>query len=170
MATSARTLVILRHARAEPGTIGDDQTRALALEGRKQAVVVGQQLQELHLQPEIVLCSSALRTRQTWDLVAQGLTVTPQVEFRDDLYAASVEDLLGAINAFDHHVRTVLVVGHEPGVSAAASLLAGPGSDESAVAQVRVGVPTAAYSVLRAPLPWDEWQAGSVTLTDVVRG
>lgn len=169
MTTSVRTLVILRHARAEPGTVGDDHVRALALEGRKQASAVGQQLQTTQLQPEIVLCSSALRTRQTWDLVAHGLAVPTQVEFRDDLYAASVEDLLAAINAIDHRLRTVLVVGHEPGVSAAASLLAGPGSDEIAIAQVRVGVPTASYSVLKSSLPWDEWQAGSVTLTDVVR-
>ncbi len=170
MPTPARTLVILRHAKAESGTLGDDQVRALALEGRKQAMAVGERLRESHLEPDLVLCSSALRTKQTWELIAHGLTVTPQVLILDELYAASVDDLMQAVHTIDPDVKKVLVVGHEPCVSAVASLLAGAGSDDIAVAQVRVGVPTATYSVLRSPLPWPEWQGQTVQLEEVVRG
>lgn len=169
MTTFVRTLVILRHAKAESGEFGDDQMRALALDGRKQALRVGRQLQDSGLAPELVLCSSALRTRQTWELTAQGLAVEPAVEFRDELYAASLLDMLEAISGIDQRVRAALLIGHEPSVSATATHLAGSNSDEAALAQVRVGVPTATYSVLRSSSPWSNWAAHSADLEGVVR-
>ena len=187
MPTTTRTLVVLRHAKAEPAQGGSDEIRPLALTGRRQASSVGHHLQDAGLLPEVVLVSTALRTRQTWDLAQAGLReiapevdlrdelyaalreIAPEVDLRDELYAASAGDLLEAVRGVDARVRTLLVVGHEPAVSGLAAYLAGDGSDSSAVAQVRAGVPTASLSVLRAEGPWDGWGRGSARLEGVFR-
>ncbi|WP_415296228.1 SixA phosphatase family protein [Cellulosimicrobium sp. SJTW-1] len=166
-----RRLVLLRHAKAEPGGGNvDDVLRPLALNGRRQAVRVGAALRESGLVPERVLCSSALRTRQTWELLSAHLgDVAPDVLVSDGLYAADVADVLDLLRATDPRVRTLLVVGHEPTMAATASYLADPASDGGALAQVRVGVPTATYSVLESGASWDAWEPQAALLTYVGR-
>ncbi|MGM7424060.1 MULTISPECIES: SixA phosphatase family protein [unclassified Cellulosimicrobium] len=166
-----RRLVLLRHAKAEPGGGSvDDVLRPLALNGRRQAGRVGGALRETGLVPERVLCSSALRTRQTWELLAAHLgDVDPEVVVSDGLYAADVTDVLDLVRTTDSRVRTLLVVGHEPTMAATASHLADPASDGGALAQVRVGVPTATYSVLESATAWDAWAPRSALLTYVGR-
>ena len=66
-------------------------------------------------------------------------------------------------------VSTLLVVGHEPTMAATASYLADPASDGGALAQVRVGVPTATYSVLESGASWDAWEPQAALLTYVGR-
>lgn len=164
--------MLLRHAKAEPGrgVVVDDQ-RPLALNGRKQAGRVGMALTAGGLVPELALVSSALRTRQTWDLASAHLGgAGVEVQVRDELYEASVGDVLELLREVPVPVRTVLVVGHEPTMAATAAYLAADGSDAAALAQVRVGVPTATYSVLdSADRPWAEWGRGSARLVHVGR-
>lgn len=163
-------LVLLRHAKAEPAGGLDDLLRPLALTGRRQAGRVGDALRDSRLVPELVLCSAALRTRQTWELAALHLDVDPEVAVRDELYVAEVDDVLGLVRATDPRVRTLLVVGHEPTMAATAAHLADLATSESgAVAQVRVGVPTATYSVLESVATWTNWAEGGATLTYVGR-
>ncbi|AEG44149.1 histidine phosphatase family protein [Isoptericola variabilis] len=170
--TAVRRLVLLRHAKAEPvRDTGTDAERPLALKGRRQASGVGMALTAAGLVPDLALVSSALRTRQTWDLARAHLDgVDAVVEVRDELYEASVGDVLDLVRAVDPDVGTVLVLGHEPTMAATAAYLAGPGSDDAALAQVRVGVPTATYSVLEsAEHPWSEWGKGAARLVHVGR-
>lgn len=165
-------LVLLRHAKAEPahGSLSDDR-RPLALGGRRQAGRVGMALTAAGLRPEVALVSSALRTRQTWDLASAHLEGAGDalLEVRDELYEASVRHVLDLLREVDASARTVLVVGHEPTMAATAAHLAGEGSDAAAVAQVRVGVPTATYSVLEAGEPWAAWGRDSARLVHVGR-
>jgi phosphohistidine phosphatase len=165
--------VLLRHAKAEPGRgQRPDHERPLALKGRKQAGRVGMALTAGGLVPDLALVSSALRTRQTWDLAAAHLDGAPAggLQVRDELYEASVRDVRDLLRAVDENVRTVLVVGHEPTMAATAAYLAGDGSDDAALAQVRVGVPTATYSVLESyDRPWAEWARGTARLVHVGR-
>ncbi len=164
-----RQLVLLRHAKAEHASSLDDRMRPLALDGRRQAAEVGTSLRAAGVLPDRVLVSSAVRTRQTWDLVRVGLGVGPEVaEFGDELYSAGVRTLIGLLHAVGPEVRTLLVVGHEPTVSQTAVALAGPGSDEAAVARVRVGVPTGTYSVLDVPGGWDTLEPDAARLLRVV--
>lgn len=163
---ATRRLVLLRHAKAEPAGSVADVLRPLALVGRKQAARIGPALVAADVVPELVLCSDAVRTRQTWDLLKVGLGENePEVVISPDVYTAGAGEILGLVGAVDPRVRTVLVVGHEPTMSAVAAYLAGPGSDPAALAQVQVGVPTATYSVLEADLPWHDWTRGSTVLT-----
>jgi len=167
---TVRRLVLLRHAKAEPGGTVPDVLRSLALSGRSQASAVGRSLAEAEIAPEVVLCSDAVRTRQTWDLVRPGLgDVEPDVTVTPDLYAADVAQVLALVGAVDERIRTVLVVGHEPIMSSVAEHLAGPGSESAALRQVQVGVPTASYSVLESDEPWDAWGRKTSTLLRLVR-
>ncbi|WP_251151435.1 histidine phosphatase family protein [Cellulosimicrobium sp. Marseille-Q4280] len=166
----ARRLVLLRHAKAERAGAVDDVLRPLRLDGRRQAGRVGVALRESDLVPDRVLCSSALRTRQTWDLLASHLgDVEPDVTITDTLYAADVADVLDLLGQTDARVRTLLVVGHEPTMAATATHLADPASDGGALAQVRVGVPTATYSVLESDAAWEDWGPRGALLTYVGR-
>ncbi|GAA4725776.1 histidine phosphatase family protein [Isoptericola chiayiensis] len=169
-----RRLVLLRHAKAEPAkSSATDVERPLATQGRKQAGRVGMALTAAGLVPELTLVSSALRTRQTWDLARHHLghhQADLPFEVRRELYSASVSDVLELVRGVDPDVRTLLVIGHEPTMAATAAHLADKSSDDAALAQVRVGVPTATFSVLHATkLPWDRWGKKSATLARVGR-
>ena len=163
-----RRLVLLRHAKAEHHARVSDEQRTLTPAGRRQAGEVGSLLVETNLQPDVVLCSSAVRTRQTFERLAPALDVRPDVEYLEDLYRADESDVLDAVADVRPDARTVLVVGHEPIMSGVASLLAGPESETSAVARVRVGVPTAAFCVLELADSWTDLRPGSAVLSGVV--
>ena len=164
-----RRLVLLRHAKAEPGGRGSDARRALALAGRRQCARVGAALLGRGLVPDVVLCSSAVRTRQTWDLVRGGLGgVSPVVDVSDELYGAGLIEVLDKVREVDDGYRTVLVVGHEPMMSAVAATLAGDGSDAAAVEHARGGISTASFCVLEVDGPWSGLARGTARLDAVV--
>jgi len=168
-----RRLVLLRHAKAEqPGGVVDE-LRPLSLVGRRQCTAVGARLAASGLVPEHVLVSSAVRTRQTWELVRGALGDVPAAEMAvlDSLYHAGVEEVLELVRAIDERVATVLVVGHEPTMSAAATALTAPALDPASatrVDQVRRGLSTAAYAVLEVD-DWATLARRSAALRDVVR-
>ncbi|MCL2455121.1 MAG: histidine phosphatase family protein [Micrococcales bacterium] len=159
-----RRLVLLRHAKAEQAGRTDHE-RPLALAGRRQATAVGTAMRAEGVIPDVVLCSSALRTRQTWDLVCCALGPNPDgvVYVRDELYDAGPRDVLDLL-AGAGEARTVLVVGHEPTMSSLAVLLAGPDSSPEVVDRVSRGVPTASWSLLELDAPWDAVAAGGARL------
>ncbi|QAY62427.1 histidine phosphatase family protein [Xylanimonas allomyrinae] len=168
---SARRLVLLRHAKAEPGRDRvPDEMRPLTTNGRNQATRVGKAFAGAGLVPDLVLVSTALRTRQTWELLSRQVDdLAADVQLRAELYEASVADVLDLVREADDGVGTVLVVGHEPTMAAAAAHLAGPGSDDAALAQVRVGVPTATYSILESDSEWAAWGRSGARLLSVAR-
>ncbi|MBU4214805.1 MAG: histidine phosphatase family protein [Actinobacteria bacterium] len=164
--SAPRRLVLLRHAKAEQ-LGGPDRVRPLALVGRRQAGSVGAQLRAEGLVPDHVLCSSALRTRQTWELVRGGLgpiSRSINVEVRDEVYDAGVPELLALLREVPATAATVLVVGHEPTMSAAAARLAGPGSSPQVLDRVSRGVPTASWTLLEPEGDWLSLGPGAARL------
>ena len=163
-----RRLVLLRHAKAEHGGVADE-LRPLAHAGRRQCVRVSAALAWLDLVPELVLCSTAVRARQTWDLVRGGLgDVEPEVLVTDALYEAGVRQVLAQVHDVDERIRTVLVVGHEPTISTTASTLAGEESVEDAVTHVLNGLSTGTFVVLELDGTWADLAVGTARLTEVV--
>ncbi|KUP96456.1 SixA phosphatase family protein [Thermobifida cellulosilytica] len=112
-----RRLIVLRHAQAEHSASLPDIERPLTGEGRGQARAVGALLARERLLPDRVLCSTAKRTRQTWELVAQELPCTPEVDFEAQLYTADLDTALHLVSLVDPDVRTLLLVGHNPTVA-----------------------------------------------------
>lgn len=127
-----KTLYLLRHAKSswDDPSLGDHD-RALNARGRDDAAKLAEVVAALEAPPELVLCSTAKRTRQTLRLVMPGPTKVP-TEFRQSLYLASVETLLAAIQGIDDERRSVMLVGHNDGLHHVACALVGSGNAELA--------------------------------------
>ena len=158
----------MRHAKAEPAGATSDEARPLALKGRRQATTVAGMFNEMEIIPDAVWCSSALRTKQTLELVNGKLNTSAPVEYRPELYSARVRDLVTMVQGAAD-VSTLLVVGHEPVMSATAAFLANQESNEAAYYQARIGVPTASFLILESTAPWQQWGAKCITLTGLER-
>jgi phosphohistidine phosphatase len=165
-----RRLILLRHAKAEPGGGSADQLRALAMAGRRQCGDIGLQLVTRGLVPELVLVSSAVRTQQTWELIrhAMGDVPEPEVVVTDDLYDAGPRDVLELLREIDERVAGVLVVGHEPTMSVTASMLADPTPPIGDLGQLHTGLSTGGYAVLEVA-DWGGVDRGSLRLLEVGR-
>jgi phosphohistidine phosphatase len=142
----SRTLLLMRHARAETGHGVADFDRGLTDVGRSQAVKVGRLLAERGYAPDHVICSAARRTRQTLDgvLGAMDLESAPEVDYSEAAYSAGVEALLELVNYVDADAGTVLVVGHNPTIAQLSASFIGGGAlvsyPPATVAAVELGV------------------------------
>lgn len=96
---TARTLILLRHAKAQHPAGLPDLDRPLTDRGHADATAAGAWLASHGYVPDLVLCSPARRTRQTWHGVALGLTAAPTVRYDQRLYQDRVRDLFSAIRS-----------------------------------------------------------------------
>jgi phosphohistidine phosphatase len=162
--SSKRTLVLLRHAKSAWPDV-TDHDRPLAPRGRRDAPVMGRWLRRADCIPDHVLCSTARRARQTWQLAEAGLRKSPPVTFEHGIYGASAAGLLDLIRHAPSAARTVVVVGHDPAVQEVALALAGAAPDADrgaaedelsagALERMRTKFPTAAIAVLEFSGPW----------------
>jgi phosphohistidine phosphatase len=148
-------LMLLRHAKAEFATSGQtDAERTLAARGREVAPVIGRYLAQHSLRPDTALVSTALRTRQTWQLVAAEFDQAPPTTFEPRLYDATAHGVLAVLQEIPTQTRSVLVVGHNPGLQELASLLIASG-DIGARQSLMEKFPTAALAVIDFPV--DSW-------------
>ena len=163
-----RTLVLLRHAKAEDSsTAQTDHERALSPRGRSDAAAAGEWLKEQEIAPTLVLCSTALRTRETWAAVSETSGFGGLVEHERRIYNAPVEQLLQVVQGADEDARVVALVGHSPGVPGLAATLAGEGSDADAVRTLEEGYPTCTIAVLEITGDWADLAPGSARLLAV---
>ncbi len=117
-------LILLRHAKAARGSAGlSDHDRPLTAEGRKAAAAMGAAMRGLGLTPDVVLVSSALRTQQTLDAL-EPWDDRPNIETLPGLYMASHTQIRDILRELPETVRSVLVIGHNPGIHELAQLLA----------------------------------------------
>lgn len=115
-----RRITLLRHAKAVPDERGDDHGRILAPQGKEAATALGDWLREHDLLPELVLCSTATRTRET----LAALNAILPTELHKSLYLGSAGDMLALLHKADDAVRHIMIVGHNPGMHAMAAVLA----------------------------------------------
>jgi len=151
-----RRLMLLRHAKSDWSKPGArDRERKLATRGREAAPRIGTYMARHGLQPDRVLCSTATRTRQTWDLVAGPLTGEPTVVYEDRLYEAGPEAILKVVKETKADTHALLLVGHNPGIHEFAKKLIATG-DVEARQRVMEKFPTAALAVIDFAL--DDWR------------
>ncbi len=160
---SARTLVLLRHAKAEtPGDLPDFE-RSLTAKGRADADAAGAWLADERLHPRLVICSPAARTRQTWHGVAIALAQaapgagSPEVHYAPELYGAGRTEVVDLLRAVPDEVHTVLIIGHNPTMSDVSALLR-PYEQGLPGFELR----TAGLAVHRTEAPWSETEPGSM--------
>jgi phosphohistidine phosphatase len=146
-----RTLYLLRHAKSSwSDQTLPDRERPLAPRGRRDAKRIAKHLARLRIQPELVLCSPAERTRETLELLRLGETGTTRLEA--ELYAASSDQLLECIRAVPAAVASLMLIGHNPGLQQLALALASSGAE---LERLRTKFPTAALATLTiANTPW----------------
>lgn len=162
MSPTDRTLLLLRHAKSDYPDGVTDHERPLAPRGIREAGLAGDWIRANVASVDAVLCSTAIRTRQT--LARTGITAATR--FEDDLYDSRPSTVLNFIRGTGENVETLLVIGHEPTMSGLASALAGPDTDEGPRDETLAKYPTSAVAVLRIELPWDQLEPGRATLVD----
>ena len=122
------TLILLRHGKSNWNNPAlADIERPLATRGMNDAPLMGKAMAERGIDPELVLCSSARRTRDTLDLVLPELRVEPKVVFDAALYHARPETMLEMLRAIQPGTNRVMLVGHNPEIHAFALDLVGSG-------------------------------------------
>jgi len=156
VSNSYRTLLLLRHAKSDYPAGVADHDRPLAARGVREAGLAGDWLRAHAPAIDAVLCSTATRTRET---LARMLIDAP-VDYDDRLYDGTpgtvIEEINGVQSRFDTDVKTLLVIGHEPAMSAVAlGLATTEGSNKTAAEHISTKFPTSAIAVLRTAQPWD---------------
>jgi phosphohistidine phosphatase len=142
----AKTLYLLRHAKSSWDDLSlPDHERPLARRGRRACELIAFHLDREHIGPQLVLCSSATRARETLELVGLGSHAGAEVLIEDGVYEPTAADLLARLRLVDDEVASVLLVGHHPAIQDLAVCLASSGERRSDLARK---FPTAALATL----------------------
>ncbi|MCI1983997.1 MAG: histidine phosphatase family protein [Bifidobacteriaceae bacterium] len=161
-------LVLMRHAKAEPAGSGADIDRELTDKGLKQAKHVAKGLAAMKLTPNAILCSGAVRTRQTVARMLKVFGDAPSVEYRKSLYEQSKGVVFDELATAKDSTRELLIVGHEPTVSIASGQIATKDSDAGLLALLSVGVSNASAVILGSDAPFAQWDHHSAELIAVL--
>lgn len=158
-------LHLLRHANASRDEGVEDRDRKLSRRGRDDARRLGETLPETIGELDLVLCSPALRTRQTAELVLARYKAPPRILFEDGLYLALAAALLRRLQRLEEGAEAVLLIGHNPGLHEVAAALAAPQSPHyRALASGKF--PTAARASFAIEGPWATLAASRHKLTE----
>lgn len=143
-----RRLILLRHAKSDRGIAGiPDIARPLNPRGKEASVRIGGYMTRHDLVPNQVLCSTAQRTRETWEIVATAFPTPPPVVFDKRLYEADTDKILGVLREAEPDAHIVMIVGHNPGMhELAKSLIAAGDIDQRA--NLHQKLPTGALIVI----------------------
>jgi phosphohistidine phosphatase len=154
-----RRLMLLRHSKTEnDAPSGRDQDRRLDNRGRSDAAEIGGWIGRHPPFPDLVLVSPAIRAHQTWEIAWEAineLVPEPQVELVPELYGADPAQLLQTIReASAADPKTLLLVGHNPGMHELALALAGSG-DAAGRKALADNLPTSGLAIFDFEI--DDW-------------
>jgi phosphohistidine phosphatase len=162
-----KRLLLLRHAKSswEDRELADHD-RPLAPRGRRAAKRMARHLRDQDERPELVLCSSATRTRETLERIEPALGDGAEVRIEPRVYEASADELLDLVRELPAEVDAALLIGHNPGIEDLTASLARPGQ---ALDRARDKFPTAALATLEFDAAWDRLAPGAAQLVAFVR-
>jgi phosphohistidine phosphatase len=165
---SSKQLFVLRHAKSswdDPRLA--DHERPLAPRGRRSVEAIAAHLNAAGITPELVLCSSARRTRET----LEGVAVGGEHVIESELYGASYQEVLERLHRVPDEIGSVMLVGHNPTLQTLVLRLAdGDATDDgSGLAEVRRKFPTGALATLTFDGTWTELSPRSARLAAYVR-
>jgi phosphohistidine phosphatase len=145
------TLSLLRHAKSSWKDVAlPDRDRPLNARGTVEAPLMGKAMAEHGLDPDLVLCSTARRTRDTLELVLPQLKTEPKVSYEDGLYHGTPAEMLALLKGVGAGVGQVLLVGHNPEIQTFALDLIGSGP-KHLKDRLETKFPTAGLVVIRFP-------------------
>jgi phosphohistidine phosphatase len=159
------TLYLLRHAKSswDDPTLSDPE-RPLAARGRRDAKRIGKHLRRAEIRPELVLCSTSQRTRETLAAVEPSLAGA-DIEVDDRLYGATAADLLERLHEIPDNVSSVMLIGHNPALQDLALALAAPGGNRD---RIETKLVTGALATLAVPR-WRDLAPGEAELVAYVQ-
>jgi phosphohistidine phosphatase len=158
---------LLRHAKSSwsDSTLADID-RPLAPRGERASRKLATYIRRKKIRPALVLCSPALRSRQTLEAIEASLGKRCVVKVVPQLYAASEQELLERLQALPEPVRSVMLIGHNPGLQDLALVLASRGAS---LPQLEERFPTGALATLVVRgTRWSALSPGKAELVDYV--
>jgi len=166
--SSAKRLFVLRHAKSSWDSPAlDDHERPLAPRGRRAIEVMSLYMRASGIEPQVVLCSSSRRTRETLD----GLGVGGEHLIERSLYSASCEELLACLHELPDGVSSAMVIGHNPAVQMLVLRLTkqdGAGPDDPRRDAMKRKYPTGALATLSFDGVWGDLSFGRARLEEYV--
>jgi phosphohistidine phosphatase len=151
---SRRILYLVRHAKSDwedPALA--DRDRPLAARGRKAASTLAGHIERSGISPALVLCSPARRTMDTLRLISGSFRDPVEILVEDELYGATMGELLRRLRKVPAPTPSVMLIGHNPAIHELALTLAGAGDN---LRQLKVKFPTGAMATLAVPGPWKD--------------
>ena len=158
-----RTLVLLRHSKAVGHDVMPDLERPLADRGQADARAAGRYLVAQGIEADLVLCSPSQRTRETWQYAAEAGATAADVWYDRRIYNADSDELLDVIREAPTAARTVVLVGHAPGIPWLADELALDGTSPERV-ELTQKYPTSGLAVLHLTCRWSDLSADDADL------
>jgi phosphohistidine phosphatase len=150
-----RTLLLLRHAKSSWETPElADVDRPLAPRGKEAAPRLARLMAKKGWRPDLVLCSQAERVRETWQLMAPVLGEGIPCKTLRTIYLGAPSQLLATLRRADKEAKTLMLIGHNPGLGALAASLSGGGPKKS-LEKMSNKFPTGALAVIDFDL--DDW-------------
>lgn len=159
-----KTLILLRHAKSSWTVDAPDKERPLSSRGRRDGTAAGRTLAARNLHPDLVLCSSAVRTQQTLERVLQGGAKLGRLSYSEALYQADGQQVIDIIKATAESVRSLLVLGHNPSMEDATRRLAEHRGTPDLWQRMDEKFPTSAFAVLSFDGTWAGIESRPVTL------
>lgn len=150
-----RRLLIFRHAQAEKAFPGDsDLARVLTAQGRADAAAMGSYMARHNFRPDRALISTSARTRDTWDALCAAWNPAPAADFEARIYDAGPATLTGVIQGAPDSARTLMLIGHNPGLHELAVTLVATG-DVDTRERLRENLPTSGLAVI--DFAFEQW-------------
>jgi phosphohistidine phosphatase len=153
-----RTLYLLRHAKSswkEPSL--SDFDRPLKKRGREAAAAIGRVLKSENPKPSLVICSPAVRTRETIEIVLISAGLKAEVRYDERIYEAELRTLVEVVVEIDEATKAVLMVGHNPGMEALVQFLIGQSQQMPTAALAKTTLASPTWNVIaegKARLEW----------------
>lgn len=134
-----KTLYIMRHTQKDASNPEEfDYDIELSQKGKDDAKTMGQKLKEKDVKPDLIVSSPAIRTRQTSDIVAKELAYRKNIMYNEVIYQAFLNELVESITYTFDSVDTLMIVGHNPSLTALSLNFGGPKEELKMGSVVRI--------------------------------
>jgi len=159
-------LYLLRHGNSPMGEGLPDKERILSDLGRQNVSEMGGRLTVKGIKPDMILCSTAQRTKMTAQLLMEAMGLSADsICYDDRIYNASLEALVYLARETEEDISTLLVIGHNPGLSELVHF----GDGESyCKEQGFYGLTTASFAYLELSVPWSQFDAGTARVVEIL--
>ncbi|NOY72346.1 MAG: histidine phosphatase family protein [Gammaproteobacteria bacterium] len=161
-----KQLFLLRHGHSPFGERGADKERILSEQGGRDVSAMGSRLKKKEIVPNLVLCSTAQRTRLTAQYIMTAIGgCIDLVQYDDRLYNASVESLLDVVREQDKNINSLLIIGHNPGLSELVHFADGESSGRQ---HAFTGLATSSLAHLELSVPWSKLEFTQTKVVDIL--